>query len=163
MSSNPKAPEVIEWQAGQDDGEEGGDELSRTSAPSVVTMVSHLAQSRSPDRTPRSPSGLGFLAKYRKAPGPGRPTPEPTCESLMTIRIRRLEQILRQFGPKLTVSQDTRQHLAFCSLLTDIFLRAQELVTVKNQLKAGVLIVGRELARIDEQVQLLDLESQKVQ
>jgi len=80
----------------------------------------------------------------------------------MTIRIRRLEQILRRFGPKLTVSQD-RQHLAFCSLPTNIFLRAQQLVTIKNQLKAGVLIVGRELARIDEQVQLLDLESQKVQ
>ena len=40
---------------------------------------------------------------------------------------------------------------------------AQELVTVKNQLKAGVQIVGRELGRIDEKVQLLHLESQKVQ
>jgi len=40
---------------------------------------------------------------------------------------------------------------------------AQELVTVKNQLKSGVRIVGRELARIDEQVRLLNLESQKVQ
>ena len=40
---------------------------------------------------------------------------------------------------------------------------AQELVTVKNQLKSGVQIVGRALTRIDEQVQLLDLESQKVQ
>jgi len=40
---------------------------------------------------------------------------------------------------------------------------AQELVTVKNQLRAGVQIVGRELTRIDAQVQLLDLESQKVQ
>jgi len=39
---------------------------------------------------------------------------------------------------------------------------AQELVTVKNQLKSGVQIVGRELTRIDEQVQLLDWESQKV-
>jgi len=40
---------------------------------------------------------------------------------------------------------------------------AQELVTVKHQLKSGVQIFGRELTRIDEQVQLLDLESQKVQ
>jgi len=40
---------------------------------------------------------------------------------------------------------------------------AQELVTVKNQLKSGVQIAGRELTRIDEQVQLLDLKSQKVQ
>jgi len=35
---------------------------------------------------------------------------------------------------------------------------AQELVTVKNQLKSRVQIVGRELTRIDEEVQLLDLE-----
>jgi len=40
---------------------------------------------------------------------------------------------------------------------------AQELVTVKNQLKSGVRKVGRELARVDEQVRLLDSESQKVQ
>jgi len=40
---------------------------------------------------------------------------------------------------------------------------AQELVTVKNQLESGVQIVGRELARLDEQVYLLDSESQKVQ
>jgi len=40
---------------------------------------------------------------------------------------------------------------------------AQELLKVKTQLKSGVQIVGRELARIDDQVQPLDLESQKVQ
>ena len=80
----------------------------------------------------------------------------------MTSRIRRLEQILGRFDPKLTVNQD-RQHLAFSSLPTDILLMTQELVTVKNQLKAGVQIVGRELARIDQQVQVLDLVSQKVQ
>ena len=39
---------------------------------------------------------------------------------------------------------------------------AQALVMVKNQLKSGVQIVGRELTGIDEQVQLLDMESQKV-
>jgi len=40
---------------------------------------------------------------------------------------------------------------------------AQELVTVKNQLKSGVQIVGQELARVDEQVRPLDADSQKVQ
>jgi len=130
MSSDPKAPEVMECQAGPDDGEEGGDELSRTSAPSVVTRVTHLARSHSAVRTPRSTIGLGFLGKYGKAPRPGRRTPKPTSESLMTIRIPRLEQILCRFDPKLTVSQD-RQHLAFSSLPTDILLMAQELVTVK--------------------------------
>jgi len=80
----------------------------------------------------------------------------------MAGRIRRLEQILSRFDPKLTVSQD-REHLAFSSLPTNILLIAQQLVTVKNQWKSGVQIVSRELAGIDEQVRLLDLESQKVQ
>jgi len=162
MASDLKAPGVIEWQAGQDEGEEGGAELSRSSAPSVGTTVTHLARSHSADRTPRSLVGLGFLAKYGKAPRQGRQTPEPTSESLMAVQIPRLEQILRRFDPKLTVTQD-RQHLTFSSLPTDILLIAQELVTVKNQVKAGVQIVTREHARINEQVQLLDLESPKVQ
>jgi len=80
----------------------------------------------------------------------------------MAIRIQRLDPILAQFDPKLRVSLD-RQHLAFISLPTDIFLIAQELLKVKTQLKSGVLLVGRELAPIDEQVQLLDLESEKVE
>jgi len=87
MISDPKAPEVIEWPAGQDDGEEGDDELSRNPAPSVVTTVTHLVRSHPADRTARSLVGLGFLAKYGKAPRHGRRTPEPTSESLMTIRI----------------------------------------------------------------------------
>jgi len=80
----------------------------------------------------------------------------------MTGRIGRLQQILGRFDPKPTVSQD-RQQLGFSSLPTNIFLMAQELVTVKYQLKSRVQIVGRELARIDEQVRLLDFESQKLQ
>jgi len=80
----------------------------------------------------------------------------------MAVRIHRLEQILGRFDPTLTVSQD-REHLAFISLRTNILLMAQELVTVKNKLKSGAQIVGRELARVDEQVRLFDSESQKVQ
>jgi len=170
MSSDPKAPEAMKWQAGEgaggdevDEGHETGDELSRTSAPSVETTVTHLARTHAADQTPRFPVGLGFLEKYRKGRRPGgRRTPEPTGESLMAVRIRRLHQMLGRFDPKLSVSQD-RPHLAFSSLPTNILLMAQELITVKNQLKSGVQIVGRELTRIDEQVQLLDLESQKVQ
>ena len=90
MASDPKAREVMEWQAGQNDGAEGGDELSRTSAPSVVTTVTHLTRSHSADQTPRSPVGLGFLAKYGKAQRQGGRTPEPTSESLMAVWIRRL-------------------------------------------------------------------------
>jgi len=80
----------------------------------------------------------------------------------MAGRIRRSEQILVRFDRKLTVSED-RQHFACSSLPTNILLMAQELVTVKNHLNSGVQIVSQELARIDEQVRLLDLESQKVQ
>jgi len=161
MASDPKAPEAMEWQEGE--AADAGDELSSVQAPSVETTVTHLARSHSADRTPRSPIGLGFLDKYGKGRHPGgRRTLEPTGESLMAVRIRRLEQILGRFDLKLTVSQD-RQHLAFSSLPTNILLMAQELVTVKNQLKSGVQIVGLELTRIDEQVQLLDLECQKVQ
>jgi len=127
----------MEWQAGQDDGEEEGDELSTPAAPSVVSTVTHLARAHSVDRTPRSPVGLAFLAKYAHTPRQCPGTPKPTSESIMTFRIRRLEQILGRFVPKPTVSQD-RQHLAFSSLPPDILLMAQELVTVKYQLKAGV-------------------------
>jgi len=93
MSSDPKAPEAMEWQgreeAGGDEGDEGGDELSRTSAPSVERTVIHLARTHSANRTPRSPLGLGFLEQYGKGRRPGgRRTPEPTGESLMAIRIR---------------------------------------------------------------------------
>ena len=60
------------------------------------------------------------------------------------------------------MSED-RPHLEFSSLPTYILLMAPELLNVKIQLKSGVKIVGRALARIDQQVQLLDVEAQKVQ
>jgi len=143
MASDPKAHEAMEWQEGE--AADAGDERSSVQAPSVETTVTHLTRSHSADRTPQSLVGLGFLDKYGKGRRPGsRRTHEPTGESLMAVRIRRLDQILGRFEPKLTVSQD-RQHLAFSSLPTNILLMAQELVTVKNQLKSGVQIVGREL------------------
>lgn len=104
MASDHKALEVMNCQAGQEEGEEEGDELSRSSAPSMVTTVIHLDRGHSADRTPRFPIGLGFLVKYGKAPRQGRQTPEPTSESLITVWIRRLEQIFCRFEPKLTVS-----------------------------------------------------------
>jgi len=167
MSSDPKAPEAIEWQGGErpggEEASEGGDEPSSVQAPSVETTFTHLVRSHSADRTPRSPVGLGFLDKYGKGRRPGgRRTPELPGESLMAVRIRKLERILGRLEPKLTTRQD-RRHLAFSSLPTNILLMAQELVTVKNLLKSGVQIVGRELTRIDEQVELLDLEFQKIQ
>jgi len=146
MSADPKASEAMEWQGGERPGggerSEGGDELSSVQAPSVQTTVTHLVRSHSADRTPRSPVGLGFLEKYGKGPRPGsRRRPEPTGERLMAVRIHRLEQILGRFDPTLTVSHD-REHLAFSCLPPNILLMAQELVTVKNQLKSGVQRVG---------------------
>jgi len=160
-ASDPKAPQVMEWRQEEgEEGNEGGDELSSAAAPTVETTVTHLARSHSAAEAPRSPSGPGFLAKLGKAPRHGGRTPEPT-ESIMTGRIRRLEQILGRFDPKLTVSQD-RKHLAF-RFPTNILLMAEDLVTVKNQWKSGVQTFGRELAGIDEHVRPLDFESQKVQ
>ena len=99
MASDPKVAEVMEWrqeEGGSEGGIEGGDELSSVQAPSVETTVTHIVRSHSAGRTPRSPVGLGFLAKYGgKAPRGSRRTPEPTGESLMAVRIRRLDQILR--------------------------------------------------------------------
>jgi len=161
MASDRKAPEVMESQVGEE-GKEWGDELSSAAAPSVETTVTHVARSHSADRTPRCPVGLGFPAKYGPPRRSGRRTPEHTTESLIAVRIRKPEQILGRFDQKLTVSQ-YRQQLAFSSLPTEILFMAQELVKVKIHLKSGVQIVGGELARIDEQVQLLHLESHKVQ
>jgi len=109
MSSDPKAPEAMEWQGGGQpgvgEGSEGGDELSSVEARSVETTVTHLVRSHSADWTPRSPVGLGFLQKYGKGRRPGsRPTPEPTGKPLTAVRIHRLELILSRFDPTLTVS-----------------------------------------------------------
>jgi len=117
MTSDPKAPEVMEWQQEEGGGgSEGGDELSSVQAPRVGTSVINLVRSHSADRTPRSAVGICFLAKYGgKAPRGSRRTPEPNGESQMAVRIRRLDQILGRFDPKLTTSQD-REHLVFSSL-----------------------------------------------
>jgi len=64
MTSNPKEPVVMEWR--QEEGDEGGDELSSVQAPSVKTTITHLVRSHSADRTPRSPVRLGFPDKYGK-------------------------------------------------------------------------------------------------
>jgi len=101
MASDPKAPEVMEWQ--QEEGGGGSEERAECSsvqAPSLETTVTHLLRSHSVDRTPRSPIRLGFMANYRgKAQRGRRRTPEPTGESLMAVRIRRLDQILGRFDP----------------------------------------------------------------
>jgi len=174
MTSNPQAPEAMEWQReGAEDqrrvtevgGEEpeGGDELSRPSAPCVETTVTHLSRSYSADQTAGSPRiAIGFLLRYRKRRTGGRQTPEPPTDPIMRIQIARLAKMLTRFDPTLTDSQD-KQHLAFNSLPANIVLLAQEVLKVKMQLKSQVQIVGRELARIDDPVQLPDLELHKVE
>jgi len=75
MTSNPKAPEAMEWQQeseasrgeGEGEGAEGGDELSLASAPRVKTSVTHLSRTHGADPGLHSPgAGVGFLAKYRR-------------------------------------------------------------------------------------------------
>jgi len=77
MSSDPKAPEAMEWQGGErpggGEGSEGGDELSSVQAPSVETTVTHLVRSHSADRAPQSPVGLAFPEKYGKGDAPDVP------------------------------------------------------------------------------------------
>jgi len=111
MASDPKVPKAMEWQEGE--AADAGDELSSVQALSVETTITHLARTHSADRTHRSPVGLGFLDKYGKGRrAGGRRTHEPT-ESLMAIRIRRLDQILGQFDPKFaSVKRGTILHSA---------------------------------------------------
>jgi len=78
------------------------------------------------------------------------------------IQIEPLAQIAGPLDPQLTECQ-YEQHLAFSSLPTNVLLMAQELLKVETQLKSGAQIVGHEVARIDDQVQILDLGSQNVQ
>jgi len=79
----------------------------------------------------------------------------------MTDRPERLAGILGRFDPHFKESRDA-QHLSFSSRPTEVLPMAQELVKVKLQLKCDAQIVGQELDQIDNQVQILDLESQKV-
>jgi len=108
MSADPKAPEVREWQGGEGAGRgeenERADKLSGTSAPSVETTVTHLARTHTAHQTAYTPIRLGFQDKYGMGRrGGGHRTPEPT-KSLMAFQIRRLDQTLGRFNPKLTVS-----------------------------------------------------------
>ena len=63
MASELKAPEVMEWQQGE---EAGQDELSQDTACSVGTDSTRLARSHSHIPAPQSPSlSIGFLFKPR--------------------------------------------------------------------------------------------------
>jgi len=59
----------------------------------------------------------------------------------MRLQIEPVDRILGRFDSSLTESLD-EQHLSFSSLPTNVLIMAQELVTVKNQLKSGVEIEG---------------------
>jgi len=158
MASDPKAPEVMEWQ--QSEGGGGQDELSQDTTPSVETDSTRLVWSHSGGPTPRSPSlSIGFLVKQRCRWTRGSKSPAPTTDPIMTGRIKGLDRILGQFNAHLKESRDVR-NLSFSSRPTEVLLMAQELLKVKSQLKSGAQIVSRELDQIDNQVQILDQESQ---
>jgi len=163
MASDPKVPEAMEWRSEETPEGEGQDELSQDTAPSVETDSTRLARSHSGGPAPRSPSlGIGFLVKQRSRRTRGSKSPAPTRDSVMTGRIERLDRILGRFDPTLKESRDAR-HLSFNSLPAEVLTMAHELLKFKSQLRAGAQIVGQELNRMDEQVRILDQESQKVQ
>ena len=163
MASDPKVREAMEWRSEETPEGEGQDELSQDTVPRVETDSTRLAWSHSGGPAPRSPSlGIGFLVKQRSRRQRGSKSPAPTRDSVMTGPIERLDRILGRFDPRLKESRDAR-HLSFNSLPAEILAMAHELLKFKSQLRAGAQIVGQELNRIDEQVRILDQESQKVQ
>jgi len=163
MASDPKVPEAMEWRSEETPEGKGQDELSQDTAPSVETGSTRLARSHSGGPAPPSPSfGIGFLVKQRSRRTRGSKSPARTRDSVMTGRIERLDKILGRFDPTLKESRDAR-HLSSNSLPAEVLTMAHELLKFKSQLRAGAQIVGQELNRMDEQVRILDQESQKVQ
>jgi len=163
MASDPKVPEAMEWRSEETPEGEGQDKLSQDTAPSVETDSTRLARSHSGRPAPRSPSlGIGFLVKHRSRRQRSSKSPAPTRDSVMTGWIESLDRILGRFDPTLKESRDAR-HLSFNSLRAEVLPMAHELLKFKSQLRSGAQIVGQELNRMDEQVQIRDQESQKVQ
>jgi len=143
MASDPKAPEVMEWQQSEEGG--GQDELSQDTGPSVGMDRTRLARSHSGCLAPSSPSlSIGFLVQQRSREPRGSKSPTPTHNPLITGRIECLDRILGRFDPHLKGSRDAR-NLSFSSLPTEVLLMTQELLKVKSQLKSGAQIVGQEL------------------
>jgi len=163
MASDPKVPEAMECRSEETPEGEGQDELSQDTAPSVEYDSTRLARSHSGGSARRSPSlGIGLLVKKRSTRQRGWKSPAPARDSVMSGRIERLDRILGRFDPTLKESRDAR-HLSFHSLPAEVLAMAHELLKFKSQLRAGAQIVGQELYRMDEQVRILDQESQKVQ
>lgn len=73
-----------------------------------------------------------------------------------------METILGRFDPTLAASRETA-HANQNPFSIEYLNMANELNTVKQQLKAGVNIVGQELAQIDDTMMAFDLETQRVQ
>jgi len=163
MASDPKVPEAMEWRSEETPEGEGQDELSQDRAPSVETDSTRTARSHSRGPAPRSPSlGIGVLVKQRSRRTRGSKSTAASRDLVMSGRIERLDRILGRFDPTLKQSRDARR-LSFNSLPAEVLAKAHELLKLKSQLRAGAQIVGQELNRIDEQVRILDQESQKVQ
>jgi len=101
------------------------------------------------------------ISKTKKETAVRHEKPCSSTQLIMSEKIEHLDRIVASFDPNLRESTDAG-HLSFSSLPTEVLLMAQELLKVKLQLKDVAQIVGRELARIDDQVCILDQESQKI-
>jgi len=153
----------MEWRSEETPEGEGQDELSQDKAPSLETDSTRLARSHSGGPAPRSPSlGIGFLVKNRSRRPRGSKCPARARDSVTQGRIERLDRILGRFDPTLKESRDAR-HLSFNLLPAKVLAMAHELLKFKSQLRSGAQIVGHELNTMDEQVRILDQESQKAQ
>jgi len=162
MASDPKVPEAMEWRSEETCEGEGQEAVSGHS-PERGTDSTRLARSHSGAHAPRAPRlGIGFLVNHRSRRPSGSKSPIPTGDSVMSGRIERLDRILGRFDPTLKESRDAR-HLSFNSLPAEVLTMAHELLKIRSQLRSGAQIVGQELNRRDEQVRILDQESQKVQ
>ena len=77
-------------------------------------------------------------------------------------QIQPIEQILGRFDPTLVTSRDA-QHLGMSSLSLEALHMAEELATIKTQLSAEATLIGRDLRRIDDTMDTLEVETQRVQ
>ena len=145
MASNPPRPaEMMDV----DDREPTEDTRSIVSQPTAIARSHTQGES----------SNLGFMERVRAR------TVSPTriISAGSRNQIQRIEQILGRFDPRLITSHDS-QHLAMSALSSEARQMAEELNTVKTQLSTGATLIGRELQRIDETMDALDQETQRVQ
>ena len=145
MTSNPPRPAEI---MDVDDREPTEDTRSIVSHPTAVPRSHTQGES----------SNIRFMDRVRTRAH----SPAITITTDSRNRIYRIERILGMFDSTLVISQDA-QHLARSALSAKALHMAEELETVQNQLRTGATLIGRDLIRLDETMDALEQETQRVQ